>query len=53
MLSGNDFGIGFAVGFPVGVIFTALVARFWGGVVMQILWSWAALANRWNNRKSS
>lgn len=45
-MEGHDFGIGFASGFAAGMVITALVARFWGLVVMNLLWVLAAISNR-------
>lgn len=45
-MDGHDFGIGFASGFAAGMVITALVARFWGLVVMNLLWVLAAISNR-------
>lgn len=46
MFSGEDFGIGFAVGFPAGIVFTALVIRFGPYLIMNFLSTWSALSSR-------
>lgn len=50
MLSTKDFLIGMAVGFPIGILFTALVIRYGPQIIMSILWSWSACSFKWIRR---